>query len=77
MCIRDRGTHGAKGSIYRDRTGAEFAASTNDATVRLNRRNNAMDSIGLYHCEIPGGHGRIQNLYVGIHADSKFTVNKL
>ena len=71
------GTHGAGGDIYRNRTGAESASSTSDATVRLNRRNNAMYPIGLYHCEIPDRNGLTQNLCVGIHADSKFTVNKL
>ena len=68
------GSAGTGGDIYRDRTGGESASSTSDATVRLNRRNNAMDPTGLYRCEIPDGNGLTQNLYVGIHADSKSIV---
>ena len=60
--------------IYRDRTGA---SSTSDATVRLNRRNDGMDPTGLYRCEIPDENGLTQNLYVGIHTDSKSIVNNL
>ena len=65
------------GDIYRDRTGAESTPPIRNATVRLNRRKNAMNPIGLYCCEIPGESGAIQKVYVGIHADSKTIVRHL
>ena len=61
------GSNGAGGDIYRDRTGADSASSTNDATVTLNRRNGATGPTGLYYCVIPDSSGVDQTLFVGIY----------
>ena len=63
------GSNGAGGNIYRDRTGAESASSTSDATVRLHHRRSATGPTGLYHCVIPDSSGVDQTLFVGIYTN--------
>ena len=71
------GSNGAGGDIYHDRTGAESASSTSDATVRLHRRNGATGPTGLYHCVIPDSSGVEQTLFVGIYTSSENSKFKL
>lgn len=44
--------------FYRNREG--------NGTVRLNRRNNAVSSTGLFHCEVPDANGVNHVHYIGL-----------
>ena len=63
------GIPGSNVSIYRSRTGANINSVSlqEGATVRLNRKNNAVDPTGVYRCEIPDRDGVNRTLFVGVY----------
>ena len=50
---------------------ADFSRRREPRAVVLDRRSNAVVTIGLYRCEVPDADNTIQSLYIGVYTNDR------